>query len=133
MEFSKFKNLKLLSSNFSYWHNVDLSQVLLPSKLQVISLDFYMFGEKMPESQIFEEERTLLKLLQSVSIPSLREVVVPFKPHRMAGYEIYPLDRKSRDIWTTRRKALENADIFKTGQVKLRTFEPGDRIGATQD
>lgn len=131
IDFSSFKNLRVLSSNFAYMDKVDMSLLLLPPKLEIVSLDFYTFDEGMPFSVRFLEERALLNLLQSnamSSLSSFREVVVPRTPHHSAGLDYSPLDQKSGDIWRKNRKALGEAEIFKSG-VKLRTFKPGDSIG----
>lgn len=128
-------------NNLSVFHNlkvISLDRLLLgplknretspfPASLEKIILTYYL-PSKDPR-QSFDEEFMILRLLEShsQSLKLLREVYVPSKSINGQGEAMDALGhREHHQAWAKRRNQLERSMVFKTGRVKLKTFNVGD-------
>lgn len=106
--------------------------ILLPNNLKTFCLVFYRFssdGNRDPQDQsneipltVHQEDILLIRLLQSVHLPSLKEVVVPQEFVDVGGEIVTSLE--ARAIWSQQRKSLEE-ETSKRG-IKLTLLKPGE-------
>ncbi|MCO5558443.1 hypothetical protein L7F22_012026 [Adiantum nelumboides] len=105
----------------------------LPQSIQILYLPYYLIGPaesaREDEEEDFEEEELICDMIDPRFHPILdylKEVVVSSRPIEADGKQTdVPYQMK---LWIKKRRALERAEAFKGGKVKLRTLEKSERL-----
>lgn len=127
LDYSLLKNLTRISLNEEGLKILfDDKNFGLPESLQVIEIPFYSFRDKLVEEKPeIKEEFHLASVLESHSLPNLREVNVPLGPVEFKMIETKSEQR--RNSWRANRRILESVELFKKGKVLLTTSKPGEK------
>jgi len=76
------------------------------------------------DGSAFGEDTILINLLKSRTWPSLKEIAVP---PAAVGELNSPLRNPSeKKVWYGRRRKMQEDEVFKNGNVKLRILEEGE-------
>lgn len=119
--FSSFKKARIFGVDLVSLVNLEIVEP--PPGLEILQLPFY-FGQESGSDTLFQEEPRLIRLLQLRKLPNLKEVFVP--EDAIDSYGKIFASPQDRALWKQRRQALENLEIFKKGETKLRKVKPGE-------
>lgn len=130
-DLSYLENLRILALDyyalFTLLHSSH--QLLLPTSIEILCLPFYS-GRTTTTITAPDEEKVLADLIESNALHNLKEVVIP---SNRIGPSAKPLETQHEKIWTESRRALERLEIFKSGKVRLRTVQPGEKSECLDD
>lgn len=122
-DLSVFKALRVLTLDHNPLLTLTHYPQALPSSLEIIYLPFYSI-DASSSYRDFEEETLLAGILESRSLPKLKEVAVPSEATRCDGNLSESYDQ--RQMWPQKRKELKKVDDLMKGKVLLREVASGE-------
>lgn len=117
-----FVKLTILGADF--FTLISLRRVQAPSNLKILQIPFYSSQLVGRDGLLTEDSDLLEPLKENPGLQNLKEIVVPDSPIDSLG-EV-SASTQDRRAWLERRKALENLEVVKKGNVKLRKVKPGE-------
>lgn len=123
-DFSKFKALKILGLEgalINIFRRAGYAFVV--PNVEIVHLVAYQYGEDsiQPDQT---DSLGLPELLKSPTFPNLKQLVVPSSPINIQNQ--LPKSAQFLKAWKEERSALENDDLFKDGEIKLRVLKAGE-------